>query len=219
MLPFTVGQFLTVFASYNKAIWPVQFLAYLLGAAAFALAFRGGPRSDRTIATILATMWAVTAIGYHLMSFAAINKAAYGFGALFLIEAALLAYAGVYRNRLNFGFHGDLAAWVGVFFVVYAAVLYPLIGIASGHHYPKLPMFGITPCPVTIFTLGMLLLTVNQPPGYLLAIPLLWSLIGGSAAILLQIPQDWLLLASGAITALLLLVRRSRSGLGAMTAR
>jgi hypothetical protein len=197
MLPFTVGQFLTVFASYNKAIWPVQFLAYLLGAAAFALAFRGGPRSDRTIATILATMWAVTAIGYHLMSFAAINKAAYGFGALFLIEAALLAYAGVYRNRLNFGFHGDLAAWVGVFFVVYAAVLYPLIGIASGHHYPKLPMFGITPCPVT----------------------LLWSLIGGSAAILLQIPQDWLLLASGAITALLLLVRRSRSGLGAMTAR
>jgi hypothetical protein len=54
----------------------------------------------------------------------------------------------------------------------------------------------------------MLLLTSSPPPGYLLAIPVLWSLFGGSAAMLLQIPQDWLLLASGAITALLLLARR-----------
>lgn len=211
MLPFTSEQFTAVFASYNNAIWPGQVLAYLLGALAFALSFRRGTRADRTIAAILAAMWAVTAIGYHLSSFAAINKAAYGFGALFLIEAAALAYAGVYRNRLHFGFAGDLAAWVGAFFVVYAAALYPLIGIAAGHHYPELPMFGVTPCPVTIFTLGMLLLTVNPPAGYLLAIPLLWSLVGGSAAMLLQIPQDWLLLVSGAIAALLL-VRRPSSG-------
>jgi uncharacterized protein DUF6064 len=211
LLPFTVEQFLTVFVNYNAAIWPMQFLAYLLGALAFALSFRGGARSDRTIAAILAVMWAFTGIGYHLTFFAAINTAAYEFAALFLVEAAALGYTGVYRNRLNFGFHADSAGWVGVLFVVYAAVLYPLIGIATGHHYPELPMFGVTPCPVTIFTLGMLLLTVNPPSGYLLAIPLLWSLIGGSAAILLQIPQDWLLLASGALTALLLLIRRSSS--------
>jgi hypothetical protein len=160
-------------------------------------------------------MWTFTGIGYHLASFASINKAAYGFGALFLIQAAGLAYAGIYHNRLRFGFRADLAASAGAFFVAYAALLYPLIGIATDHHYPELPMFGITPCPVTIFTLGMLLLTASPPSGYLLAIPLLWSLIGGSAAILLQIPQDWLLLASGAITALLLLVRRSNPVFGA----
>ena len=211
MLPFTREQFMAVFASYNDAIWPTQFVAYLLGAVAVALSFRGGAFADRTVALILALMWAFTGIGYHLTFFAAINKAAYGFGALFLIQAAALAYAGVYRNRLNFGFCADAASWVGLFFVVYAAVLYPLIGITTGHSYPNLPTFGVTPCPVTIFTLGMLLLTAGAPPGYLLAIPLLWSLIGGSAAILLRIPQDWLLLASGPITALLL-IRRSKSG-------
>lgn len=211
MLPFTIEQFLAVFTSYNNAIWPAQLIAYALGAIAVSLVIRGGPRADRAVAAILAAMWAFTGIGYHLTFFASINEAAYGFGALFLIEAAALAYAGVYRNRLNFGFAADPAAWAGVFFVVYATALYPLIGIATGHPYPELPMFGLTPCPVTIFTLGMLLLTVNPPSGYLLAIPLLWSLIGGSAAILLQIPQDWLLLASGAITALLLLMRRSGS--------
>lgn len=220
MLPFTSEQFAAVFASYNNAIWPGQVLAYLLGTLAFALSFRGGARADRIIAAILAAMWAVTAISYHLVFFAAINKAAYGFGVLFLIEAAALAYAGTYRNRLNFGFAADLAAWVGAFFVVYAALLYPVIGIATGHYYPELPMFGVTPCPVAIFTLGMLLLTVNPPAGYLLAIPLLWSLIGGSAAVLLQTPQDWLLLVSGAIAAVLL-ARRPGSGSmpGVSTAR
>lgn len=211
MLPFTPERFMAVFASYNSAIWPTQIVAYLLGITALALLFRRNPTADRAITAILAAMWAFTGIGYHVIYFAAINEAAYGFGALFLIEAAAFAYAGVWHNRLNFGFRSDPASWAGVFFVVYAALLYPLIGIATGHPYPQLPMFGVTPCPVTIFTFGMLLLTIGAPSGYLLAIPLLWSLIGGSAAILLQVPQDWLLLASGVITALLLLVRRSGS--------
>jgi hypothetical protein len=57
-------------------------------------------------------------------------------------------------------------------------------------------MFGITPCPVTIFTLGMLLLA-RPMYWWLLAIPVLWSLVGGSAAFLLGVPQDWVLLLSG----------------------
>ena len=61
-------------------------------------------------------------------------------------------------------------------------------------------MFGVTPCPVTIFTLGMFLLTTSPVPKGLLVIPFIWSLIGGSAAILLHVPQDWVLLASGFIT-------------------
>jgi len=86
-------------------------------------------------------------------------------------------------------------------------MLYPLLGIATGHRYPELPMFGITPCSVTIFTFGMLLLTSRPPPIALLVIPVLWSLMGGSAAILLNVQQDWLLLVSGIVTVGLMLVR------------
>jgi len=67
-------------------------------------------------------------------------------------------------------------------------------------------MFGITPCPVTIFTLGLLLLAAPMPRG-LLAIPFLWSLVGGSAAFLLGVPQDWVLLIAG-IAALWIAFRR-----------
>lgn len=109
------------------------------------------------------------------------------FSVLFIIQAASLAYTGFLQHRIAFGFHPAPTAWLGAFFVLYATILYPLIGMVAGHSYPELPMFGVTPCPVTIFTFGMLLLTLRPPPVSLLAIPALWSLIGGSAAILLSV--------------------------------
>ncbi|MGQ0685049.1 DUF6064 family protein [Bradyrhizobium sp.] len=209
MLPFTVEQFLAVFVNYNNAIWPAQILAYLSGGLAFALVFRSSKWSDRTVAGILAAMWAWTGLAYHLTFFTAINRMAYGFAALFVVQAAAFAYAGVYQGRMMFGFNAGPGAWIGIAFVLYAAILYPLLGLAMGHRYFELPMFGVTPCPVTIFTFGMLLLTRQPFPRQLLVIPILWSLVGGSAAMLLGVPQDWLLLVSGAIS-LVLLIRRDR---------
>jgi hypothetical protein len=102
-------------------------------------------------------------------------------------------------------------AWLGWAFVIYASIIYPLIGLWTGHRYPGMPMFGITPCPVTIFTLGLLLLTTAPVSRWLLPIPFIWTLIGGSAAFLLGVPQDWLLLLSG--IAILWIVFRDRGRL------
>ena len=43
----------------------------------------------------------------------------------------------------------------------------------SGHVYPAAPMFGVTPCPLVIFTFGMLLLSRERAPWPLLVIPAL----------------------------------------------
>jgi hypothetical protein len=218
VLPFTPEQFLIVFVNYNHAIWPAQIAAYLLGGLAVVLLFRKVPESDRAIAGILAAMWLWTGFFYHGIWFAAINKAAYVFAALFMVQGCYFVYAGVYRRQLRFGIRRGLAAWVGAAFVAYAAVVYPLIGAATGHSYPAMPMFGVTPCPVTIFTFGMLLLTVHPVPRWLLVILIVWSLIGGSAAILLNVPQDWLLLLSGCIAVPLMVVRDRRAMQGVGTA-
>lgn len=207
MLPFTPEQFLTVFVNYNNAIWPIQIAAYLLGGISIALLFRKAPGSDRIIASILAVIWLWTGVGYHGLFFSAINKAADLFAGLFVVQGCCFIYAGVYRYQLRFGLQPGLATWVGAVFVAYAAIVYPLIGVAIGHRYPEMPMFGVTPCPVTIFTFGMLLLTMRPVPRWLLVIPVLWSLIGGSAAILLNVPQDWLLLLSGCIAVPLMVFR------------
>lgn len=207
MLPFAPEQFLAVFVNYNNAIWPIQIAAYLLGGISVALLFRKTPGSDRVIAGILALMWLWTGLGYHGVWFSVINRAAYLFAALFLVQGCYLIYAGVYRHQIRFGMRRGLATWAGAILVAYAAIAYPLIGMATGHPYPAMPMFGVTPCPVTIFTFGMLLLTMGPVPRGLLAVPVVWSLIGGSAAILLNVPQDWLLLLSGCIAVPLMVVR------------
>ncbi|WP_439400078.1 DUF6064 family protein (plasmid) [Bradyrhizobium sp. PMVTL-01] len=115
---------------------------------------------------------------------------AYAFGALF----AGFGYVGNIQGRMTFGRSNGSAAWIGIAFVLYAAAIYWLLGVAAGHDLAELPAFGVTPCPVTIFTFGMLLLTIRPIPHLLLIIPILWSLIRGSAAILLHVSQDWVLL-------------------------
>ena len=207
MLPFTPEQFLGVFVNYNDVIWPIQIAAYVLGAISIASLFRRTRASDRVIAGILAAMWLWTGVAYHALSFSVINKAAYIFAALFIVEGCYLVYAGVYRDQIRFGLRPLLATAVGISLMAYTAIAYPLIGVATGHRYPEMPMFGVTPCPVTIFTFGMLLLTLRPVPSWLFVIPFVWSLIGGSAAILLNVPQDWLLLVSGFIASPLMFFR------------
>jgi len=207
VLPFSREQFLAVFAAYNQAIWPAQLVAYLLGAAAVAALFRPGERSNRLIAGVLAIMWLWSGIGYHVIFFAAINPAAYAFGALFVLQALLFASMAVGRHQPHFGYSGGVAGWLGVALIAYAATLYPIVGWWAGHAYPEMPLFGVTPCPVTLFTFGALLLTTSRVPGWVLVIPGLWSLIGGTAAFLLHVPQDWVLLFSGLISFPILILR------------
>lgn len=209
MLPFTSEQFLAVFANYNVAIWPAQIVAYLLGALAVALLIWKPPGTDRTIVTVIAAMWLWTGLAYHGAFFSTINKAAYLFAALFVLQAIVLAYAGLHQNRVRFRFSSGWAQYIGWCFIIYAAILYPLIGVVTGHHYPEMPMFGVAPCPVTIFTFGLLLFAIAPLSIWLLVIPSVWSLIGGSAAVLLNVPQDWLLLASG-LVAVPLIARQNR---------
>jgi hypothetical protein len=195
MLPFTREQLFAVFAAYNDAIWPAQLVGYGLGLAAVALLARPSRLS----------VW--TGIAYHWLYFSPINKVAFVFGALFVAEGAMLGYVGVLRNSLRFRPERGAMAWLGGILVAYAAILYPLIGLWAGHGFAEQPAFGVTPCPVTIFTFGMLLLAGQRISPWILAVPFLWSLVGGSAAILLAVPQDWMLLASGLIAIPAILLR------------
>ena len=114
MLPFTPEQFLGVFVNYNRAIWPIQITAYVLGALSIASLFRRTRAADRVITGVLAAMWLWTGVAYHALSFAAINNAAYIFAALFVVQGCCLVYAGVYRDQIRFGLRPILATGAGI---------------------------------------------------------------------------------------------------------
>jgi hypothetical protein len=213
MLPFTLEQFTGVFVAYNIGVWPAQVVAYLAGLGMIVLVLRPSKTGHRIVGAALAAMWVWTGVAYHGLYFSAINKAAPIFGALFVLQGLVLFHAAVISRRLRFGPSSSPTAWLGWAFVIYAFIIYPLIGLWTGQRYPGMPVFGITPCPLTIFTLGLLLLTTAPVSRWLLLIPFIWSLIGGSAAFLLGVPQDWPLLLSG--IAVLLIVFRDRGRLPA----
>ena len=118
----------------------------------------------------------------------------------------IFLFTGVLRRRLSFEFRPNGYGWTGAFLILYAMVLYPILGYFFGHAYPKAPSFGL-PCPTTIFTLGLLLWTKPGLPKSVLIIPVLWSVIGFSAALTLGIAEDTGLLVAGVAVTVLIFIR------------
>lgn len=149
-------------------------------------------------------MWTWTGIAYQGYFFSVMNRTAFLFAALFVAQGTIFFISGVIRGGLRFGYARELRPGIGVALIFYAAVLYPLVGMALGHSYFELPHFGVTPCPVALFSFGWLLLLKSPVKWWVAAIPVVWSLIGGTAAFLLEVPQDWVLLAGGPVTIVLM---------------
>lgn len=212
-LPFTVGQFLEVFRDYNHAIWPAQIVAYLLGIGAVVLVVRQARRANRLVSLFLSAMWFWMGLVYHIAFFSQINPAAYVFGAFFLGQGALFLLAALGRLDLDFRFTGDIYGISGAILIAYALVVYPIIGTALGHGYPYAPVFGVAPCPTTIFTFGLLLWTKPVVSKWLFVIPGIWAVIGFMAAISLGIREDIGLLVAG-VVCIGLVFRRSRQTSG-----
>jgi hypothetical protein len=207
-LPFTTAEFFAVFARYNRAVWPAQIL--LLGVALWICVGMARDARRRVTLGLLAALWVWMAVAYHLRFFAAVNPAAKGFAVLFLAAAALFAWAALTDRERGPRSAGArrLAGWS---LVGYALVLYPLLGLAAGQRYPAIPTFGL-PCPTTIFTLGVLLLLSASTSRALFVAPLLWAVVGTSAAVGLEVVEDLGLAAAGLVAAYFLLRRDAEAG-------
>lgn len=186
MLPFTTEQFIGIFERYNNDLpWAGVMLA--AGAlAALILSFRF--RSRRIVPIALAMLWLWAGAVYHIGYFSEINQGAYIFGAVFVLQSILLL-----RNAFASGIEirngGRLIFAVGLFLAAFAILIYPVIGIALGHTFPRSPLFGV-PCPLVIFTFGVFVMNPRPTSFYLLVIPLFWALVGTSAAFLLGMWED-----------------------------
>lgn len=194
MIPFTREQFFEVFAAYNGAVWPTQLALYALalGLVAAAASARRRPQDGvgRRIGALgLGALWIWCGVGYQWWWFTTVNRMAWIFGALFVLQGALFVGAGLsHADPLAIGPPRGRRGWIGAGLIAYALIVYPLLG-TIGHPLREVPSLGV-PCPTTIFTYGLLFWSVRAVRPHLLAIPFLWSLVGSSAAILFGVVQD-----------------------------
>jgi hypothetical protein len=195
-IPFTTEDFLRVIRSYNESVFPAQVIFNLLAILVIYLIFSKIKYKNKYISSALSFFFLWIGIIYQLMFFTEINKAAYLFGVLFIIQGILFFIYGVYLDKLEFSFKNNYLNYTGIFFILYAMLIYPLLGSVLGHSYPNSPTFGL-PCPTVIFTFGVLLFIKNKISIFVLIIPVLWSLIGFNAAIYFTIYEDMGLLIAG----------------------
>jgi hypothetical protein len=192
-VPFSSAQFFDVFARYNEGVWPLQLILLALAVLIVATAV-GAHRRSGIVFGALAALWVWMALAYHVRFFSEVTPAAFAFAALFLLEAAAIAWHGVKTKRLRLTDSPDsISGAVGWLLVLYALVAYPAIGYLLGQRYPKMPTFGL-PCPTTILTFGILSWAVRPLPWAVLVVPVVWSVVATSAAINFGIGEDFALL-------------------------
>ncbi len=209
-LPFTIDQFLQVFEVYNQTVWPAQLIAYGLGAWIFLLIIKPGEKADKYINWLLGLYWIWMGVIYHILFFAEINPAANIFGTFFILQGLAFVFLKWIGVELRYAFRKDGYGIIGSLLIIYAMIIYPLLGYSLGHIYPQSPVFGVAPCPTTIFTFGLLLPTRGKVPIWLLIIPGFWSLIGFSAAFRLTIYEDIGLVVAGILGVAILVYRNHK---------
>jgi len=207
-LPFSLADFLNVFKIYNQSIFPLQIVFYLIAFSCVYLLSTKNKNTTKVISVVLSFFWLWMGIVYHIIFFSEINTAAYIFGGLFILQGIMFAGCGLIRKKLSFEYTKSIYNYVGILFLLYALIIYPVLGTFLGHSYPYSPTFGL-PCPTTIFTFGILLFLNKKMPLHLLIIPVLWSIIGFTAALNLTIYEDTGLLIAG-VTAFVLLIMNNR---------
>lgn len=193
-LPFTKEEFFDLLAAYNGALWPAVVGLWVASVLAVVWLLLSRRPHDRWLSGLLAAHWAWSAVAYHAVYFTRINPAAWLFAAMFLVQAALFFWFGVVRGQLTFS--SRRATWGPIAWILVAyALLYPAINAVQHASLVSIPTFGL-PCPTTIFTGGLLLLASPQLR-ILSIVPVIWSAIGGSAALLLGVTADYALPVTG----------------------
>ncbi|HYC55377.1 MAG TPA: DUF6064 family protein [Candidatus Binatia bacterium] len=192
------SEILDVLTAYNDALWPAPAALSLGAFAAVCLALFRFPARDRLASGLLAALWLWSGLLYCYAFLARLTPLGYAFAFLFVVQAGLIARVGILGGDIRFWMNNGSRHLAGILLIFYSLVAYPAVSALLGHALPASPTFG-TPTPVTIFTLGMLLLTRAPWPRILFAIPLLWAVVGTYMAVETRMREDLALLVAAAL--------------------
>lgn len=196
----TLNQLLEAFATYNQSIWPAQVIAYLLSLVALFALLRPSRPITRLANAVLTFYWLWIGLMFWWPARGSFPPAPL-LSVIFVLQGILFLTEAI-RPHLYFNFTGDTSSISGVLLIGYALV-YPLVGLLFGQVYPRMALSNLFPCPLVVFTLGLLLTSRQKVPKYLLFIPLFWSVSGFYWA-LLGMREDVGLVVAGILGAWLI---------------
>lgn len=219
LLPYSQEAWLRLLELYNARFWPMVLLGLAIGIASLLLLPTAGRRPLVLPGVILCwgLCWLWVAWGFQLQTYARLNWAGSYFALAFAVQGLLLLGSGVWASRwtpsptsiralsrapkraLNSSRQRGEAAdwadqasdsgWIGYGIVLFAVLVLPLVGLLQGHVWKGLALFGSTPDPTAIATLGLAVLLRGRLPLLLIAL-------------LLLIPASWCLISAATLAAM-----------------
>jgi Family of unknown function (DUF6064) len=206
-LMFSPRTYYRLFELYNLAVWPAHLLALAGAAAVLGAPWRRAPWAGRLVAAILVAAWAWIAGAYLLTRYDDINWAARYYAIGFAVQAVLLGWSGIIRDRSAVHWSAGFAPRVGLAFFLLGVVAYPLLAPLLGRPWTQAEVFAIAPDPTIMATLGVLL-AAERRSGILLVIPLLWCAVSGATLWTMDAPE-WFVMPAAASVTIVLAARRA----------
>ena len=193
---------------YNADIWPAQPVAVALGLVVVLRWLRDGRFAGGAIAVVLAALWLWVGWAYFFVRYDVINWTGSYVAMAFAIEAALILWSELLRGRLAPAENPTPAGRAGAAMAFAAIVLYPAMAPLLGRPWAQAEVFGVTPDPTVVATLG-LLAAADRPPWTLFVVPLAWCVYGGATLWTMGSPEA-LVMPIAAVAALALAAWNTR---------
>ena len=184
-LLFAPRTYYRLFELYNQEIWPLHIVALAAGVTILVLMRARAAWRGRVISAVLAACWLWVAWAFHWQRYATINWAAGYFAVGFVLQALLLIWIGIARDRLRFDSSASTRTRIGAAIFLFALIVQPLLGLLVGRQWPQLEFFGVAPDPTALATVG-LLLAAYRVPWAAWPLPVLWCLLGGTTSFLMS---------------------------------
>lgn len=192
--------------TYNNAIFPMQIIIMIVAIIlTYFLFAKPGTKTNKMMKAYLSFTFAWNGIIFFLIFGKELPGIFLG-APLFIIVAILFAWD-IFGNKTQLRLPDIKWQRYLMMFWILLAFLYPLIGLAFGHYYPKTCIFGVMPCPTTVFALALLVAAIPKVDKKVYVLLLVWALPAfGKCLGALNLYEDCVLFWTG-IYALIMLIK------------
>jgi len=174
---FTPTAYYRQFELYNQAIWPLHIVAISFVLVMLYALWKKPVWAGQLVALLLVVSWLWVAWAFLYQRFYQIHVVADWYALGFVLQAGLITWYGVIRNRFTLLVSNPLRIKMASVLLFVAFIFYPFIAFISGRSWMQFEMFALAPDPTVLATLAILLF--YKVPIVLYAIPLIWMLLSG----------------------------------------
>jgi len=163
------------FELYNQAVWPLHIVAIIFASIILYAVWKKPAWAGRLVALLLVVSWLWVAWAFLYQRFYQIHVVADMYALGFILQAALIAWYGIVKNRFAIFVKNQFRTKAGSALLFVAFIFYPFVAYITGRNWMQFEMFVLAPDPTVLATLAILIF--YKVPFLLYVVPIIWLIL------------------------------------------